>query len=152
LDVSSPDASLQRNWYGRAPDEIRRGKWDYVVLEVYPHPESQSKYIRLFNAEITKSGARTVLLTIWARHENAAAVRESESAFDELAKELNAIVAPVGLVFDETHKLAKIGLTNDIQDHPTTAGAHVMACVVYLVLLNHSPCPRLEPSLSITRE
>lgn len=110
--LSSPDLeaarltedgeSLRGHWEkGRAVAAIRSGRWDFVVLQdessrPLADPAGMEKDARLFDAEIRKSGARTVLFATWARRERPESQAAIDAAYSRLGIALGAAVAPVG--------------------------------------------------------
>ncbi len=136
---------LQQHWEkGEALAKIKSEKWDYVVLQekaTYPkdHREDMNKYVRMFDAEIKKAGAQTVLYMTWPvynqvpteiKQEEMAPLQE---AYTSLGKELNVGVVPVGpawLAFMGPGKNPPFQLYRD-SHHPTTHGGYLAACVFY---------------------
>src|SRR5437764_4943587 len=73
VEVTKGGQTLEGHWAeGKALAEIRKGGWDYVVLQEHSmRPVSEREkmwmYARMFDAEIKKTGARTVFYETWAR-------------------------------------------------------------------------------------
>lgn len=159
-DFTRPQATLEQLWrMGAAAEMIRDRRWDFVVLQergTWPirDPGSMYTYARLFDAEIRKSGAKTIFFVTWASWEKPETQDVISRAYYAIAKELNAIVAPVGPAWEVARELeAKINLHNgDRWNHPTVAGSYLAACVIYLVIVNHQPCPAIEPRFDIQQD
>jgi hypothetical protein len=66
-------ASLRRHWNaGKAQEAVATSAWDCVVLQErstlpLKNPKRYHENVRLFDAEIAKHGARTVLYLTWSR-------------------------------------------------------------------------------------
>ncbi len=132
--VTAGGASLRRHWNaGKALELIRRGSWDYVVLQEQSTLPIKNRArfaesVRLFDDEIRRCGARTVLYLTWARE----AAPQTQAILDEaiasIARELGAIVVPVGPAW----QAAMTGhpdqrLYDKDGSHPTLAGSWVAA-------------------------
>ncbi len=140
--------TLEDHWNdGAAARRIREGGWTFVVLqEQSQRPvldrESFYKASRDFDAAIRNGGAKTVLLMTWERPDSAAGgvtTTNLASAYEAVAAELGAEVAPVGLAFARS-LLERPGLTLYSQDgHPTATGTYLAACVLYGVMFQRTP-------------
>jgi hypothetical protein len=158
-------ATLQQHWdEGKAAQAIRKGGWDFVILqeqstlgvtylvEGQPRIEDASYYFaaaRRFDDVIRKSGARTVVFAFWAR-ENARNDDRDALAYDhfKLGKDLGAIVAPVGLVWQAARKQkANPSLYHDDHSHPKPEGSYLAACALYAACFGAVP---VAPPLAIT--
>jgi hypothetical protein len=108
-------------------------------------------YSRLFDAEIRKSGAKTILFLTWANWDKQEMQSVVNEAYYSIAKELNATVAPVGPAWEAASRLSpNISLYNGDQfSHPTAAGSYLAACVIYLVITNQPACPAIESRFDI---
>ena len=119
-------------------------RWTYVVLQeqsLLPLENRSAMFeaAKAFDGEIKASGARTVLYSTWARLEQPEAQEELNSAYRDLGRELDGIVAPVG----EAWRRALEGrpglrLHEDDGSHPNATGAYLTACVFYSVLSGRS--------------
>ena len=135
---------------------IKQEKWDYIVLqeqsvlgnvhiingeEKIVDPTNFHKYARLFDKEIKNSGAKTIFYLTWAR-ENAESREQKalNSAYMSIARELNAGIAPVGIVWQQV-RLKKPDLKLYIEDksHPTPIGSYLAANVIYQSLYGKNP-------------
>jgi hypothetical protein len=139
--VAIPAATLQAHWEsGVAKRAIHERKWDYVVLQeqsLLPLEDSErvSRYARLFDKEIKLNGARTVLFLTWAREGRPDTQARLDTVFVALAKELDALVAPVGPAWQIARQgSTELHLYQDDGSHPTPVGSHLTACVLYLVM------------------
>lgn len=144
--VTKGGQTLEGHWNdGKAQAAIREARWDVVVLQEQSlrpvvDRERMWKYARLFDAEVRKVGARTVFYETWARRnkpENQSALNE---AYDTIARELGALVAPAGPAWQRVFA-ARPDMVLHIADqsHPTPAASYLNACVFYATLLGKSP-------------
>ncbi len=124
---------------------IAAGEWDYVVLQ----EQSQTPLFnrpgmfaaaRQLHAQIQQSGAKTVLYMTWAR-ENAPQTQAGLSrAYRELAGQLGAEVAPAGEVWQSLRaRQPRLRLYNADGSHPSPAGTHVAASVIFAEIFGLSP-------------
>lgn len=155
-EVGEGGATLKRHWEaGRALEAIRKGKWDYVVLQeqgsLGPAPVINGRrqindpkmfhdYARFFDAEIKKAGARTVFFLTWASQDSPHELAPLINAFASIAGELKALVVPVGVAWHNAlQENPKFVLHYDDGSHPNAAGSYLAACVLYTVLFSSSP-------------
>jgi hypothetical protein len=158
IDVAG--ATLEDHWMnGNALQTIHKGGWAYVVLQEQSQTPiiNQKKfydYASYFNAEITSSGAKTVLLMTWERPNSVRVGVTSANlanAYTALGKALNARVAPAGIAFARSLR-EKPGLALYIQDgHPTMYGTYLAACVLYGTIYSINPVgnPYSDSSISV---
>lgn len=134
--------SLRQQWQSaKTLRTIRENEWDYVVLQGQSsEPERNhaefARYGALLDAEIRKRGAKTVFFLTWANRGRPQGPISERYRF--LAKSRGALVAPVGIAWQE---LAKKGL--DLYDgsgvHPNLGGTYLSACVFYALFTGKSP-------------
>jgi hypothetical protein len=153
--------TLQNHWEaGNAPDAIKNGKWDYVVLQEQSQTPVVSKaifrqYASYFDIAIKADGAETVLLMTWQRPDSAAAgvtTANLEDAYNAAAKSLGAIVAPAGVAFARSLVVRPDISLYGPDGHPTVAGTYLAGCVVYVTLLHKNPVGNPFSYGSITPE
>jgi hypothetical protein len=133
-----------------ARQAIRDAKWDYVVLQeqsrlgeglwngtfVINEPRLLRWGAGLFDADIRRAGARTVLVQHWARRNQVQDQRSLDHAFDSVAREVVALLAPVGLAWQrarQTHPTIELYASD--RSHPAPAGSYLLACVLLFTLL-----------------
>jgi len=154
--VTAGGATLFDHWEkGAALKAIREQSWDYVVLQDQStlgayiidgknriaDPRYLHKYARLFDKEIKKSGAKTVFFLTWARKDSMERDQASLNyAYISIARELKALVAPVGIVWQRVRN-ANPNLALYIEDnsHPTSTGSYAAACELYAAINVKSP-------------
>ncbi|MCC7339943.1 MAG: SGNH/GDSL hydrolase family protein [Bryobacterales bacterium] len=152
--------SLEWHWeQGQALAAIRKGGWDFVVLQEFStlsqqgprggaprigDPDAYFKYATLFHDEIQKAGARTVVYATWARDGYPEQQRRLDDAFVQFARKVNAGIVPAGLAWTVTRLEApSIRLYTPDRSHPTAAGSYLNALLFYQCLTgrpaNHAP-------------
>jgi hypothetical protein len=163
--VGEGGATLKRHWAtGRALEAIRRGNWDYVVLQDQGRlglmrisddmpqindPEMFHAYARQFDAEIRKAGATTLFFLTWAPQDAPESQALLNSAYAAIAEELGALVAPVGIAWQKAIELnPKLVLHDHDGSHPGPAGSYLAACVFHSVLFSDTPVGSFRGDLS----
>ena len=151
--IVAPGATLQKHWEdGKALEVMKRGHWDYVVLQEQStlglvltggppinDPTMFHQYARLFDSAIKSSGAKTIFLLTWARQNLPATQTHLTNAYRAIASELDDIVAPVGIAWQTAlKKRPSIVLHQKDLSHPTPAGSYLAACVLYSTLYSKS--------------
>ena len=146
--IAVPAATLQAHWEkGEALNALRQARWDFVVLQeqsVLPtvDPERMARYARLFDAEIKRSGAQTILFLTWARAGKREMQQALDSAYTSLARELGSLLAPVGPAWQRIlTESPRLRLYQQDGSHPTPLGTYVAACVFYAVIYGKAPEP-----------
>ena len=153
--VSQGGMTLQRHWQeGRALKTIKSDDWDYVVLQeqsklgmvlvidndmYFGQTDQFFKYARKFDAEIKNAGGKTVFLMTWSRKNRPKEQEILTYAYTAIAKELNAIVAPVGLVWDQVRSGDQFNLYDPDGSHPSAYGSFLSMTTLYATLLKDNP-------------
>ena len=121
---------------------IARGRYAYVVVqaqstEVIRMPDETATYARMFDEDIRRSGAITVIFETWAPREFDVPQERYTRQYEAIAADVHALIAPVGDAWD---RLLRNGVAL-FQDgvHPNAAGTYLAACVFYSVLYGHAP-------------
>ena len=155
--VVAGGATLRSLWNREQTVRTIRGKkWDFVVLQEQStlgngfligregqkaDPTNFYKYARLFDEEIKKSGAKTVFFLTWARENARPAEQEVlNNAYLSIGKELNALVAPVGIVWQKVrceNKNLKLYIPDG--SHPNANGSYLAASVFYATFFQKNP-------------
>ena len=139
---------LEQQWeFTKAPDEIRTGKWDTVVLEedlLDTWPDGVDKYhqyARQFDQEIKKAGAETVLVMAYPdRDVEAPTTEDMAAAYGKSGQELGVKVAPVALAFRRSlQERPDLKLHAEDGDHSSWAGLYLLGCVLYATIFERSP-------------
>lgn len=139
-------ASLRRHWNaGVAQETLARSRWDYVALQEQStlplkNPARYHDNVRLFDAEIARRGAKTVLYLTWARQQAMHTQDSINRAVEDIAAEIHALVVPVGRAWQAAAaKDGDLPLYADDGSHPTTAGSYLAACVFHVSLFGEAP-------------
>ena len=137
---------LEWHWNNDPSREaILHKKWDYVVLQdrsggPLEEPVSFVRHARLLDSEIQQQGAKTILYMTWANRHRPDTQRALAEAYTNLAKELSAIIAPVGMAWEAVKRIAPdFDLYHRDGRHASPAGSYLAACVFYSVLFDTSP-------------
>lgn len=155
--IVGPGFTLERHWAcGDALSAIDRERWDYVILQEQSTfgdspevingipkinaPTVFHEYARRFDAAINKRGARTTLFVTWAREESPESQALLNEGYLRIAKELRALIAPVGTAWRDALKIdASLPLYQTDHAHPAVAGSYLAACVLYSTFYDKSP-------------
>lgn len=154
--VTVGGATLRQLWdAGPALAAIRKGRWDYVVLQeqstfgstlvngqaVVSDPAKRFwPAARLFDGAIRKAGAKTVLLDTWGPPGKALSFQALAHGYFAIGRELGATVIPAGLAWQRA--LAERGdlrLYLDDGSHPAPAGSYLAALTTVATLLGRVP-------------
>ncbi len=124
---------------------IAEGGWDFVVLQEqsqmpFMYPKTTLNYGAKLGELIKAQKATPLLYLTWAREnqpENQAALTKT---YTELAKTLNAPIAPVGVAWEAAREQRKnLALYQKDQSHPSAPGSYLAACVFYATFYDKSP-------------
>ncbi len=154
--VAIGGARLEDLWkQGSALAAIRKQHWDYVVMNEQSalgggiangekrigDPANFYKYATMFDTEIQKAGAKTVIIMTWKDKNDRDRIQtDLNNAFLEFRKTHGIILAPVSAAWAEAIKTApEINLYFDDNHHPSKEGSYLEACTVYATLTNNSP-------------
>ena len=144
--VIANGAALKAHWdRGKALPVIREAIWDYVVLQEQStlplkNRSRMHEYVALFDQEIKKVGAKTVLYMTWARRHEFQRQAELSDAYTSIGKTLDAVVVPVGVAWQRSlEKRPDLILHDKDNSHPNLAGSYLAACVFFAKLFVQSP-------------
>jgi hypothetical protein len=144
--VVAGGATLKSHWkQGQALRLLKAKHWDYVVLQEQStlpitNPQEMYKYASLFDAEIKRVNSQTVFYLTWAKQNQPETQQILTNSYMNIAKELKAKVAPVGIVWQKIpQKNLKLNLYSSDQSHPSPIGSYVAACVFYTTFYGNSP-------------
>lgn len=139
--VTAGGASLRMHWNaGRALERIQSGNYEFVVLQEQStlpvkNASRMAENVRLFNDAIQLAGAKTVLYMTWARRHAPETQHAITDAYNTIGRECGAIVAPVGLVWEQFRsEYQQPDLFDRDGSHPTLAGSYLAACVFAVTL------------------
>ena len=119
--------------------------WDFVVLQEHSIRPVQdmwkmSQAAAAFQAIIASIGAQTVLFMTWARQHFPEMQAGLARVYTEVAQEIGARVAPVGLAWEAALAAdPSLALYTEDRSHPTSLGSYLTACVFYATFFGESP-------------
>jgi hypothetical protein len=141
-----PDVSLEDQWgRGDAVRAIARGGWSTVVLQQGPSALPESRvlllaYVRKFDAEARRVGARTALYMVWpsvGRRGDFEGVRQSYAA---AAKDVGGLLLPAGDAWRAAWRRdSRLALYGPDGFHPSALGSYLAALVIYQQISGRSP-------------
>jgi hypothetical protein len=144
--IAVPNFSLEDHWQkGDAVRAIARGGWSTVILQQGPSALPASRvllrdYVRKFDAEVRRVGARTALYMVWpaaARNDDFDAVHES---YASAARDVGGLFLPAGDSWRAAWRRDRtLALYGDDKFHPSLLGSYLAALVVYAQLTGQPP-------------
>lgn len=144
--VVAPDFSLEDHWNaGDALEAIRRGDWEFVVLQQGPSslPENQAHlktWSERFNPEIRAVGARPALYMVWPDASREFAFDAVSMAYSAAAESVDGLLFPVGEAWRAAWRRdANAPLYGSDGFHPTVAASYLAAAVMYQQLYDRTP-------------
>lgn len=159
--LASGGASLRRNINaGSVLETIRQGHFDVVVAQeqsvlgrlqivdgipLIGEPSQYHQAVREIAQAAQVGGARLVLYSTWPRSETPKSIAALHNASVQIARDVRATVAPVGLVWDRLGGDASESLHLYAADgsHPSADGTYVAAVVLVRAVLG--AVPQLAP-------
>jgi len=141
----------------RAANAISSKKWQYVVLQeqsllpAFQQARDEMMYpaAREFDSLIKKQGAKTVFFVTWGYQMGVpqGGIKsyeimqdEIDKGYSEIAKELDAMLAPVGTAWRiVAREHPDMKLWQGDGSHPATRGTYLAACVFYATIFKESP-------------
>ena len=153
--ISAGGLTLNQHWDGnKALPSIRSHKWDYVVLQeqsklgmgvlidndmCFGKTDLFFEYARKFDTEIKKAGAKTVFLMTWSVRERPEEQKTLTFAYTKIAGELDAMLAPVGLVWDKIRTNDQLDLYFRDGSHPSPQGSYLLATTLFATIFQETP-------------
>lgn len=154
--VAPGGVRLKDHWdKAEAHAALNLKKWNYVVLQdqstlgigyyLDGNPRVTTDeiflpYAKKWAAEIIQHGARPVFYLTWTRKATPDDQVTLNYAYIRAAKETGAVVAPVGLAWQQIRQQnPSIELYYKDGAHPSQAGSYLAACVMYATIFHHSP-------------
>ncbi|WP_349674830.1 DUF4886 domain-containing protein [Lacrimispora sp.] len=141
-------------------DALENYTWDYVILQEQSGiatmgEETMYSAARTLDSLIRQAQGEPVFFMTWAFKEGISIdllaglkYRESRdemqteiaSHYINIAKELDAMLAPAGIAFMRcSSQFPEVELWDEDENHPSPAGTYLSACVLYKVLYDQSP-------------
>ncbi|MBA4067836.1 MAG: hypothetical protein C0501_29880 [Isosphaera sp.] len=143
-------AKLRDHWEaGTAPDLVRSGDWDLVVLQEqsqtplpgFGRDRLYVPYGRKFCALAREANAVPVLYLTWPRPDTPGFVQlDYTLSVADLARDAGAEVAAAGIAKEIVEgQIPGFPFTADAGGHPTAAGTYVAACAFFAAVFDTSP-------------
>nr|WP_314461318.1 DUF4886 domain-containing protein [uncultured Clostridium sp.] len=141
-------------------DALENYTWDYVILQEQSGIATMGEDVmypaaRTLDAMVRQARGESVFLMTWAYKEGISVdflpglkYKESRAEMQtkiaghymDIAKELDAMLAPAGIAFMRcASQFPEIELWDEDENHPSPAGTYLSACVLYKVLYDQSP-------------
>ena len=141
-------------------DALENYTWDYVILQEQSVTATMGEDVmypaaRTLDTMIRQAQGEPVFLMTWAfkegininlfpglKYKETRAEMQTKIAghYMNIAKELDAMLAPAGIAFMRcSSQFPEIELWDEDGNHPSPAGTYLSACVLYKVLYDKSP-------------
>ena len=153
--ISQGGMTLKRHWEdGKAVEAIKSNNWDYVILQeqsklgmgliidnefYFGKTDHFYEYSRKFDAEIKNIGAQTAFFMTWSIKQRPEEQDILTHAYSTIAKELDAKLIPIGLVWDKVRTKDAFDLYDPDGSHPSAYGSYVVATSIFSTLLEENP-------------
>ena len=154
-EFTVPAATLAGLIERHAPDRIRDGGYDVVVLQGDTHQQDLHRFIEAatsLDEVVRESGARSVMYMAWpSSQDDLVDMDDIVSAHRQLESDLGVPVAPVGLALEralaERPDLPMLGPDGV---HQVLEGTYLAAATMYATMFERSPeglpyCPQKWP-------
>jgi hypothetical protein len=152
--LSIGGASLRTHWNkGDAPRAIKTGDFTHVVLQEQSTLPIKNRArfhenVLLFDEPIRAAGSKVILYQTWARRAAADKQDALTDAYDDIGRQIKAIVVPVGRAWHtllHSNPDAPALLYDKDGSHPSPAGSYLAACTFLAVLFGENPTGALGP-------
>lgn len=145
--LAASGVTLEYHYQNGAPERIREGDYDVVVLQGYlPGSPTRTaepflEYARRLDDEIRASGARTVFYMTWPQGRyDWADLDDFIAAHRQISAELGAPVAPVGVAMENARaERPDLALIDEDEIHASWEGAYLATATIYATLFGKSP-------------
>ena len=115
---------------------IQNGRYDYVVLQEYTHPfgpeQAMHEAVAKLGEWIREAGSTPVMYMTWAKKGHPEQQAELTNAYTSCAKEINALLAPVGIEWWK--RLAEnpsLELYRPDGEHASADGSRLAATIIW---------------------
>jgi hypothetical protein len=141
----------------RTLQRIEAKNWDYVIVQeqsVLPSQKGEREQemyppARTLDRAIRENGGKMVLFMTWGRRDGLTGAgfadftsmqAELSAGYLEIGYELDAIVAPVGVAWQNgLEQSSQLELWDPDGSHPSENGSYLAACVFYATICRESP-------------
>ncbi len=153
--ISQGGMTLKRHWEdGKAVEAIKSNDWDYVILQeqsklgmgliidndfYFGNTDHFYEYSKKFDTEIKNIGAQTAFFMTWSIKQRPEEQDILTHAYSTIAKELDAKLIPIGLVWDKMRTKDAFDIYDPDGSHPSAYGSYVVATSIFSTLLEENP-------------
>lgn len=149
--------TLEDHWNQRVALNVLRSErpgWEIVILQEgtgrdMDTPAEYEKYVRLFENEARKIGARTYIVENYS--DDSAHYDGRHKTMKDWSAKLKLSFIPVGTAWNELRsRHPEVNLYEPDNHHPSLQGSYLMACVYYQALFGVAPTSGLRTELGYT--
>jgi hypothetical protein len=144
--VAFANVSLEDHWArGDALRAIKRGGWSFVVLQQGPSamPDSRvllREYVRRFDAEVRRTGARTALYMVWPSSGRRGDFEAVSASYAIAAKDVGGVLLAAGDLWRAAwRRQPALALYGPDGFHPSPLGSYIAALAIYQGLTGRPP-------------
>lgn len=144
--IAFPNVSLEDHWArGDALQAITRGAWSAVVLQQGPSAMADSRvllreYVRRFDSEVRRSGARTALYMVWPASGRSGDFDAVSESYAIAASDVGGVLLPAGDLWRAAwRRQPGLALYGPDGFHPSPLGSYLAALAIYHGLTGRAP-------------
>lgn len=144
--IALPNYGLLDHWDRKDTRKaIKKGGWDFVVLQQGPTSQADSRkylidYAKLFDAEIRAAGGKTALYMVWPDSSRLNFFGDVVDSYKMAADETKSTLLPAGYAWVLAWKRDKtLKLYGSDGFHPSPMGSYLAALVMYQKFYGKSP-------------
>lgn len=153
--LAEPDYALEDHWRdGELQERLRRGGWDYVVMQQGPSalPESRTnllQWVATLSAEIRRAGAEPVMYMVWPSTDRSFDFYRVSESYRLAAESVSGLLAPAGEAWRAAWRRdPSLLLYGPDGFHPSVRGTYAAALAIYATLYRR-PATGLPAGLTI---
>ena len=130
---------------GAALSTIRKGSWNFVVMQQGPSTLPASRrnireWARRLAEPIRQAGARPALYMVWPAENRLAWFDEVRTSYQLTAEDVNGMLIPAGEAWRAAWRRdPRVPLYRKDREHPSPTGSFLVALSVFGMLLGRSP-------------
>jgi len=143
--VAFPNFALEDHWaQGPALESIRRGGWDFVIMQQGPSalPESRVNLVEWaakFGTEIKKVGAMPAMYTVWPSGDRAFDFERVVESYALAAQAAGGVIFPAGAAWLAAwRRRPSLALYGGDNFHPSPTGSYLAAVTIVGGMLDRS--------------
>ncbi len=130
---------------GAALSTIRKGRWDFVVMQQGPSTLAASRrnmreWGRKLAGHIREAGARPALYMVWPGEDRLAYFDEVRTSYQLAAEDVDGMLIPAGEAWRAAWRRdPNIPLYRKDREHPSPTGSFLVALSIFGMLFSRSP-------------